>query len=427
MLSQNETIVLVNFNIYLGGGETLLVRFASFLERHNIDFNVLCQTNSFIEKELSKKNKIKDKFISLDIDPNYYYLNRFKRKQLVEKILHRLDKDKVYRFVTFCLRDLYTTFSLSEYFNKFSITHLILHPEDDLYVGQTIIDKIRYKFLGKREFNSKNTINFNHHLIRKLDLNNGLISMTEIITSIWNNRLNIVMDDNYIVPLPSFTKPQTDIPVQKFSKTIIWIGRIVDFKIPSLIAMIHFVNESGYHLTIVGKGNISEIKRYIEVNKLNEECFTFLGEVEYKDLPEVISEHSIGYAMGTSLIELAKFKIPVIVALASFDHKKFKRQICGGIFFNKYKGCDGTDLLYKKEEEINTTIRSTISEIESNYQFIAESCYKYAESEFNEETNFTRYLKIIHKTKFLTNDDKNVSIPEASAVRKLAYKYFKND
>lgn len=425
-MKTNEVIVLVNFNTYLGGGETLLVRYASYLLSKNIDFLVFCCKDSYIERDL-KKRGISDKYInSFNFNPNFYYLNKNKREILINHLYSCLDDQKINRFVTFMLRDLYTIYSLTSRLNC-SITHLILHPEDDLYVGQTLVDKFNYKFFKNRNFNEKKAINTNHNLIRILNDKKGVISMTEIITKLWNSRIGISMDNKYIVPLPSFKPTELSYKTNNFEKKIIWIGRIVDFKIPSLIQMINFINESDYQLTIVGDGNLQVIYDHIDRNKINKSKIEFIGQVDYNELPIIIQKNSIGYAMGTSLIELAKFKMPVIVALASFDHKNFKSQICGGLFYDKYKGCDGTDLLFVKEEDINTTISDTVSYIEGNYEQSAENCYQYAKQDFSEEENFEKYTVIIQNTECLLKEDKTLLIPEASTLRKILFNSQSNE
>ena len=423
--STKEVIVLVNFNKYLGGGETLLVRFSSFLENRGINFLAFNSEGSYIQKDLKKREISDDKNISLNLNPNFIYLSDSERKDILNNLLKKFDKNITYRFVTFTLRDLHLIFYLSKRINC-SITHLILHPEDDLYVGQTLLDKFVYKIFKKREFNNQKNINFNHKLIRILNEKNGLISMTEIISNLWKDRIGVEINENYIVPLPSFEKVNISNQSKKQLKKIIWIGRIVDFKIPSLIQMIDYVNSSDYQLTIVGNGELKSIEKFLKNKNIDRNKLNFIGQVDYSKLPEIVNSHSIGYAMGTSLIELAKFKIPVIVALASFDHKNFKSQICGGLFFDKYKGCDGTDLLYIKQSDVKTTISDTIKLIEENYDFIANSCYKYAEENFSEKENFEQYLNIIKNTKLLTLEDKNITISQTSKIRKIAFKYLSN-
>ena len=49
-------IILNNLNSYLGGGEVLLIRFATYLKKRNIPFLILCSEKSYIELECINNN-----------------------------------------------------------------------------------------------------------------------------------------------------------------------------------------------------------------------------------------------------------------------------------------------------------------------------------------------------------------------------------
>ena len=83
-------------------------------------------------------------------------------------------------------------------------------------------------------------------------------------------------------------------------------------------------------------------KNCIERNQV-----VFLGKVDYDKLGEVIQGHAIGYAMGTSIIEMTQYGIPVIMAMASPDYKLFSKDIWGGLYVNKSQGNVGVDLILR--------------------------------------------------------------------------------
>ena len=422
-----EVIVLLNFNEYLGGGETLMVRFSEYLKKNKINFLVFCPTNSYTHSDLQKKNIDKSFIKTTSLNPNYYYLSESKRKDFLDDIKAKIGNQSKVRFVTFALRELYTTFDISKEFEKCSITHLILHPQDHLFLGETIIDKFFYKMFLLRNFSHNRIIKFNQKLLFILHNNNSLISMSEIINIFWKRSFEIKIPDSLTVPLPSFKV--LDLEHRSISNNkIIWIGRLVDFKIPSIIAMINFIsNQNKYDLSIVGEGDIKKIQDYLYLHKLETKRIHFLGKVPYDKLGDVIQKHSIGYAMGTSLIELVKYKIPVIVALASLDHRFFENQICGGLFFDKSKGYDGTELINNSPKNIKTTIKATIKEIELDYDKVSQNCYDYAKNNFSEDENFSKYLEIIQNSNELNRLDKKTKIPRASFLRNILYKIFQNN
>lgn len=417
-----EIIVLVNFNEYQGGGETLFVRYSVFLQNQNIKFLALCKRNSFILKEL-KKRGIKNNNIGIvDMNCNFYYLNKTNRIRLIDTLKSKIEDTCVVRLVTFCMRDLYTGFELSTHFENCSISHLILHIQDDLYLGQTLFDKMVYKLFNIRIFSSRYNINFNRNLLTIVNQNLGLISMAEIINNYWHQNFKIDIPENYIVPLPSFVEMKENIFRTFNNKKIIWIGRLVDFKIPSIISMIEFVScNTEYSLTIVGDGNKKPLFDYLKKISMDITRVNFAGEVPYHELGEIIKNHSIGYGMGTSLIELAKYRIPVVIALASYSHKYFDRQICGGLFYDKSKGCDGSDLILKKSGNFIPKIKDVVSEIENDYQKAANNCYYFAKENYSEDVNFQMYNKLITKSKFVSKSSKKNIIKHPSFIRKYFF------
>lgn len=424
-----KIIVLINFNSYLGGGETLIVRFAEYLQRRNIKFTTFCLTESYIYKDLKKKRINESHIHTISLDPNYYYLTQTERLLFLDEIKTKIVDQSETCLVTFCMRDLYTAFALSMQIKNCSIIHLILHIQDDLYIGQTLFDKIIYKIWKYRKFHQRENIQFNHNLLHAINRHSGLVSMAEIICTLWNRNFGIVIPDSHVIPLPSFVDLKKNMKCEINTKRIIWIGRLVDFKIPSIAAMIYFINiHSEYSLTIIGEGDKKKLMRYVNKHSLNLERVCFIGEVPYSELGEIIKTHSIGYAMGTSLIELAKYRMPIIIALASYDHQYFNKQICGGLFYNKAKGCDGSDLVLVPKEDIKTTIEDAIMEIEADYLNIAQLCYEFAKEDYSEEKNFRRYVEIINQAKaFSERECKHITSPTSSFFRRYLFKKYKTE
>lgn len=419
-----EVIVLINFNTYLGGGETLMVRYSSFLQERNIPFLAFCIEGSYIHKDLTKRNILGSNIRTFKFLPDYYYLPETERNSVLHELRSELKQIQTVRFLTFCMREVYTVFALSKSIQNCSATHLVLHIEDDKYVGQTLLDKFNLKFFKSRKFNNTSTVKFNQKLMMLLNRKHSLISMASIISKFWNKEFGIDVPLENTVPLPSFKEQAQDIEVVNNCK-ILWIGRIVDFKIPSIIQMMDFVKSSpNYSLTIVGNGDMEMLKNHMKTNNINESKVDFIGQVDYNKLPNIIKEHSIGYAMGTSLVELAQFRIPVIIALASFDYKPLSKMICGGLFFDKDLGCDGSELMMTPPDKIRWTIPSMVAHIEDNYKSVAEACYQFAKTNYSEHENFERYTDIIKNAELLTKEDRNIKVPSASRLRRKLFHYF---
>ena len=256
-----------------------------------------------------------------------------------------------------------------------------------------------------------------------VNANRGLIPMSWIITKLWKQEIGVEIPEDMIVSLPSISQKKDISLKTENNKKIIFIGRLVDFKFASLFAMFNFIKRNpAYHLTIVGNGDKARALAYMQEHQIPSENVHFRGEVAYSDLPEVIAEHSIGYAAGTSIIECVQQGIPVIMALQYNANKPFKRDICGGLFYKTSKGNLGEDMCIFDEDSITTTIDDAISEIEANYSIAADRCYKYTLNEYSNDQNFSEYIKRIESSE--QADTTSVCVPSVGALRR--YLFFRN-
>lgn len=411
-------IVLYNTNTYLGGGETLLIRFAEYLASIGADFIIVCARGSFIEK------KIKDDVprVVLDCDANYYYLSARDKQNLLEQLGKALGPKEQVKLVTFCMRDLHSAYALAQLRSGLSIVHLVLHIQDDLYTGQTIGDKLKYKFTGAREFNHVENIAFNRSFLKRLNDKNAVICMAEVIADYWNKEFQIEIPRERIVPLPSFVEKTRSSLVPENKRSVIWIGRLVDFKIPSIIAMIRFLSTNpGYTLTIVGSGDATRINNAMQQHGVDPDRVKYVGELGYEAIGDEITKHSIGYAMGTSLVELAMYRIPVIVALASYDHKEYEQPICGGLFFDQPLGCDGSELILGDAASNIASLQDSFNAIAAGYDEIAVKCYEYAKENYSADTNFRRYVEIVSAAGGVGSEELDVAYPKCQPLRRLAF------
>jgi len=398
-----------------------MVRFADYLQREGVEFLCVCASESYALEDLKRHNIASTAILPIEISPDFYYANRAEREALVNKIASAID-NRPARVVTFCMRDLYTVSALAAKLARVAVVHLILHIQDDLYVGQTVLEKLLYRMTGRLRFGNSKIIKFNRSLLSMLNARGGLICMADLIAEAWRKKFGILIPHDHVVPLPSFVATPADKARRTNNRKILWIGRLVDFKIPALLAMIDCLSVlDEYTFTIVGGGDRSAILARMKERNIQPDRVRFSGEVSYADLEGVIADHSIGYAMGTSLVELARFRIPVIVALASYAHTPFRRPICGGLFFDQPRGCDGSALAACTEDSINVEIMGAIKTIETDWKDVANACYDYARLNYSAEENFSVYKNIINNAKWLSAKDKSSRIPVAPLIRRFLF------
>lgn len=416
-------IVLLNFNSYIGGGETLLLRLAEYFQNKGIGFKVFYKKDSYIESDIVKKGICSNNCHAISLPVDYYYLKSQDRAALRNKILSSLEADVDYELYSFCARDLYLTIDLTKNMSyRIKIVHLILHDQDNLYCCQTLVDKIRLKLLGKRYFSSQKMIKFNETLFNIVNKKGVLIPQSDFIVKLWGEKFGIEMDYSQVVPLPACNFLEYNYNPTN-NKKILWIGRIIDFKIPALCSLLNFLKRrSDYSLSIVGYGAEEYIRKYIADHHINIEQIRFLGKINYDELGNVISNHSIGYAMGTSIIEIAQYGIPVIMALASPSYHLFKKDACGGLYVNKSKGNVGVDLFYDENIDFFPTIDETINNIECNYLESAYLSYECIRKMFDFETNINAYVRLATENGFYTKYD--ITIPKANIVRRYLFNHY---
>lgn len=412
-------LVLFNFNTYLGGGETLIVRFSSYLHKQGIPFHTYCKKDSFIAKQMEEEGIPASRYTCISSCTDYPYLTVPRRESLLNEIGLSLPSAKKYQYLSFCLRDLYMLIDLNKK-HPGSINHLILHNQDYLYLGRTLADGVINKFTGKRGFNNQRNLQFNREIIDIVNQNRGLIPMSWIITQLWKKEIGVEIPEHMIVSLPSFSVKDGISPKKDNNKRIVFVGRLVDFKFASLFAMFNYIKRNPtYHLTVVGAGDKERALNYIKENNVPLDNISFIGEVPYSELPHIIAEHSIGYAAGTSIIECAQQGIPVIMALQYNANKPFKRDICGGLFYKTTKGNLGEDMCIFSEDTIKTTIDEAITEIEEDYTLAANRCYEYVKNEYSNDKNFEEYLVRINASK--QADTCRISVPVSNAIRRTLF------
>lgn len=416
------TFAFFNFNTYLGGGETLIVRLAEYLEKENYDFKVFYKKGSYIENDLVRIGVGKDYMCPIESNVDYYYLVKKDRDRLKEEICSYIKAIDDVCLVSLCARDLYTLVDIANNNPKFRVAHLVLHNQDNLYVCQSLLDKIVLKFKGERRFSREKHIAFNRALFNTICEQSIVIPQSELQAELLKEEFDICTEKEKAVPLPTCDFSNFDYVTPKNNKKIIWIGRIVDFKLPALVAILHFVSRhNDYSLTVVGDGEVDYIKNYLNNNGISEENISFVGKVNYGDLEVVIKQHSIGYAMGTSIIEIGKYGLPVIMALGSPDFKLFDKDICGGLYSHQSRGNVGDTMFYRKSTDPVVLIEEAFTEVESDYSKASRICYEALKSNFDEKTDFQLYMKWISQAKPIST---NLVIPKASWLRRLLFHYF---
>jgi len=416
----------VNFNEYLGGGETLLLRMVEAFPHKNI--KVLSSEGSYIHEQLKNNIKINGNSLMYSNDYNYNYLGGKDKEAFFYWLSIALPESDSLNVVTFCMRDLHLVVSfINKYKRKnIKLTHLLLHPLDHLYLGQTIFDKFLLKMFGTNRFNLNENISINTTVLRKLEISNSLIPMNYNVLKRIKSDTGIALNPEKIIPLPFCSindcSYQNVSSIDNQTKTrIVWLGRIVDFKISAIKAMIDFISENQkFSFDIIGYGNEQIINNYI-ANKSVSNRVKIVGRIAHNQLKQKLSNYHVGYGMGTSMAELTLCGLPVIVALASPNFKSFKQQISAGLVYEQKPGNVGDDLYCTNMEEENfPQIIDSIRKIEKNTQDCLNRSLAYLSKNLCLEKNITRYVDVIESAP-VTSFSKIPAL-RVNLLRKLLFK-----
>lgn len=186
--------------------------------------------------------------------------------------------------------------------------------------------------------------------------------------------------------------------------TISWVGRIAVDKVGAIINMALHINllpdevKKKVHFVIIGNG--PEEKRLYEVLRSLDIKYTIKGTVINNELNEyLLQQVDIGFAMGTSALEFAKLKIPVILADVFLGEGPLDNQ------FQWLYNTTGFSLgePYSPSAGRNLTLNELLATCSSKEQYTmeAERCYQYYEGHFEIGAITNKLLGYISENKVL--------------------------
>lgn len=402
-------IVLNNLNSYLGGGEVLLIRFASYLKKRNIDFLILCSENSYIETECKKNNF---QYVCwYPKEQTYHYLER-KDEQPLNKTLNELQKkiNGPVRIFNFCSRDLHNClFIFKKYFEIESISMGVYHPYE-------------FKYLASFNLHKKKMLAWNRKLFKSLYYKKSIFFMNKKgLEFLLGNDFALDGNEKFIpIPIKIDKEFQQGFTTKKKSKTqkIICISRFANFKIQPVM---HFVETarkfSTIEFTLIGHGGWEIILRAYK-KLFNIKNLTIHSNIMPESLGEIIASHDMGFAQGTSALEIAKFGKQVVIApYSSLEDFLFQKKYYCGNFFSQESMSLG-DYDYKKSK-----FKSTLPEMINAYN--NDSCpssvsLKNGLQNFEADYIFNEIYNFILNSNFMPDSYEN--IPKDSLILKKVIK-----
>jgi len=139
----SSKIILFNLNGYIGGGETILVRYAEYLKDNNVEYSILCAfENSWIESNAWAK---KLNYINWPVKNDSLIYFPDKIPHVRSYLESELKSDNAINLFTFCMRDYVNAVLLfRESRLKINLFHGLYHPQDYEYLSSLSFDKSIY-------------------------------------------------------------------------------------------------------------------------------------------------------------------------------------------------------------------------------------------------------------------------------------------
>lgn len=304
----NSLILLFNLNNYIGGGETLLIRLAQHLRAKGYPYHILTSgKRCWILEEATKLGLNCDVWPVSSDSINYQSAaQRIATVELLNTMYGQLNELRVF---TFCMRDLHNALYVFTRLPhcKVWFSHGVYHPEDVFYLASLSLrpEQIvtRNRDLAQRLHDAKSILFMNHNGL-KISLSPNAPCDTALVR------------ESVFIPIPIPINdhiPKREIDSSR-SLRIICISRFVDFKVAAVLAIMRFAaNRPGVELLVIGHGPWEILlKGWLAIRCVRN--ISIITNVSPSQLDNYINTCDIGYAQGTSILEIGKRGLPVLIA-----------------------------------------------------------------------------------------------------------------
>jgi hypothetical protein len=386
-------IVIFNLNEYLGGGETLALRFAEHLRARNDEYCLLVAAGDcWLAEQAATKG------LNVVLWPvaqrGLPYMRDSDRNEVAGFVGKVFGGSGSLRVFSFCFRDLYNAIYFFGSINgpDVKVAHGVYHAEDVLYLSSFALDKGAY-------------IEANRRLAKKLIDHGSMLFMNSIgcCFTLGNadpewverrfGRFFHAIPINLREPIPIRQAPRDG------EARVICVSRFVEFKIGAVLAIMRAVAPmKSVSLTVVGHGSY---KWVIDLWMLlrrpaNIRVLTGIGPDE---LDRVIDAHHVGYAQGTAILEIGKRGLPVIIAPYSRLRDVVNVRFGTLGIFGEVRGERAFGEMRDVPDNQKLGIRETLQRVNGDYASYSELTRRYV-SEFDAERVFPNIREFIQNAKY---------------------------
>ena len=367
---------LFNSNNYLGGGETIFAKFASYLSKAKIQYELICDENSFLH-EFAVEHTIPH--VAHPIQPMFHLPGQF---------LWDVPENSI---IFICqLKDLYNLKYLCDGKNL-KICYLYYHPND-------------FDYLDIWDLFSHNIRSVN---LRNLEMINSAQSLF-FPSSDYYDFLGFE-DVSLNKAIPGVYSKSVAVEPDKITK-VLCISRFVDFKTGGILSLFVLLkNFPHLECTIVGYGKFEfVVKAWLKIFRLSSRV-TLTGKVDHHELEAYIEESHICFTQGASLLQCVSLGKPTIILnYSSFISMFLPSTKCGGVWSEDSTGFG--EFYHMREHDICTAFKK----IEKDYNYLSRQTVSQS-NKMSEEVTFKFILSKLEYAKFINTHD--IEIPKIPTLK----------
>lgn len=368
----------------LGGAELLMIRTANLLQENNIPSGVIDYKDGWVINEIDNPNIFKrilarNRKISLNDDDIIITTSNF---------LYQLDyffqKSKA-RVLLWTVQPYNVVLDIPKALNNIPL-----------------ISNMLSKSLKRFEPVHKNIL---EDIINK----SGIVAMDGACNDILFKKYNIHYAD-FLPIYINHSNFNTTSPKTITNKiNIVWLGRVdIDFKIHILLKVLSDIEKVKDSFTqefifdVIGDGPGLHILKHYVADNISFEV-NFVGTKDNKELNNILKKYNLGFAMGTSALELSAKKIPTI--LLDFSYNEITNYKYRWLFESANYDL-GRDLSSLSSNEINEMypLDKIFNDLLTQFFKLSEESYNYTLKNHSSAQAIYKLLNNLSHTKLTLED-----------------------
>lgn len=276
----------------LGGTETLAIRQSCWMRRNNIRTAIITRAGVMD----AEYRAAFDQVYLLDnheVDSGSLLMDEWYR--LLDRIADGLRLSGSWHFLTFAQEGTFISCELS---SRITGSTASIYLVDDIRYGPARLD-----------------------YVESMSRHGLFISMNEACLEAHRRNYGYVLDNAVVIPLPMSTVRE-ERPVRKSGRVrVVTVARLVPMKgyVEGLIAAIAKAVRDGeidIELQVIGDGPLMPRLKLSALKAGIYGRVSFVGSVPYADLPAYYRGADVFVGMGTTALEAASYRLPVIIAEA---------------------------------------------------------------------------------------------------------------